>query len=72
MIEVPDGSPSDIPTKLRRSVGYPRDVAAGTSAPGPMAFTPSTKQWPCESCGTMKTYHKLMAPYRPEHALKRQ
>eukprot|EP00974_Lingulodinium_polyedra_P040166 3855598-Lingulodinium_polyedra.AAC.1 len=37
-----------------------------------MAFTPSTKQWPCAVCGTMKTYHQLMASYRPEHALKRQ
>eukprot|EP00974_Lingulodinium_polyedra_P073272 7093645-Lingulodinium_polyedra.AAC.1 len=37
-----------------------------------MAFTPSTKQWPCAACSTMKTYHKLMTSYRLEHALKRQ
>eukprot|EP00974_Lingulodinium_polyedra_P088963 8624741-Lingulodinium_polyedra.AAC.1 len=72
MIEVPDDSPSDTPNKLRRSVGDPRDVAAGAIASGPMAFTPGTKQWPCASCSTMKTYHKLMTSYRPEHALKRQ
>eukprot|EP00974_Lingulodinium_polyedra_P046113 4420328-Lingulodinium_polyedra.AAC.1 len=37
-----------------------------------MAFAPSTKQWPRALCGTMKTHYKLMASFRPEHALKRQ